>query len=96
MNDKHLDPARTIIAFLGGVDVVSRATGKHITNVYRWMYPRERGGTGGTISHDDARKLIEHARTAGKELRGDDFFDASRLHALLADEADAEAKESAA
>jgi hypothetical protein len=89
MSDKHLEPARSIIAVLDGVERVSIITGKHVTRVYRWMYPKERGGTGGSIPYEEATKLLQYARDNDVDLRGDDFFDAARLQALLASEAEA-------
>jgi len=71
---KHLEPAKSVIAKLGGVEVVSTVTGKHVSRVYRWMYPRERGGTGGTIPHAVARKLLDHAAKTDIPLSAAEFF----------------------
>ena len=70
----NMDPARTIIEMIGGVDVTSRITGKHISRVYRWMYPHERGGTGGTIPQPEALKLLDYAREHAIPLTSDDFM----------------------
>lgn len=74
----HLEPARSIIGRLGGVDVVASITGKHRTNVFRWMYPPNRGGTGGMIPLREIPKLLKFAKTSGKRLRHSDFFTTAR------------------
>ena len=74
MSKVHLDPACTVIAKLGGVHAVSLATGKSISRVYRWMYSKERGGTGGLIPHVDAAKLLAHAKANRIRLNAADFF----------------------
>lgn len=66
-----LEPAKSVIEKLGGPEAVSRLTGRHISRVYRWMYPKDRGGTGGVIPHDEARKLLSLAPGA---VRPEDFF----------------------
>ena len=71
---RHLDPARSIISKLGGVEVVSSITGKHVSRVYRWMYPRERGGTGGLIPTPDARIILEYAGENDVPLEAAEFF----------------------
>lgn len=92
MSEKHLDPARTIIAFLGGVHRVREITGSHISNIYRWMMPREKRGTGGKVPYETADQILGYAKENGIDLRGDDFFDASRLQKMIA----AQQQESAA
>lgn len=74
MSKTHLDPARSIIAKFGGVEAVSAITGKHITRVYRWMYPKTRGGTGGLIPQAEAAKLLAHAKSARIKASPADFF----------------------
>ena len=74
MEDKRLNPARDIINALGGADIVSDLTGKHISRVYRWMKPKEKGGTGGTIPQSDAPKLLEYAKSKRIRVSAADFF----------------------
>jgi hypothetical protein len=69
-----MDPAASIIAKFGGHEAVATITGKHVTRVYRWTYPKAKGGTNGVIPHEDARKLLAHAKSAGIELQPADFF----------------------
>jgi hypothetical protein len=71
---KHLNPAKTIIERLGGVGEVSRITGKHRTRVFRWMYPRSRGGTGGLIPQSEFSKLMQYAKIKQIPLLPADFM----------------------
>jgi len=69
-----LEPAKTIIGMLGGPERVAVITGRHVSRVYRWMYPAHRGGTGGVIPYAEARKLLEHAAANGINLQPAHFF----------------------
>ncbi|SOC45732.1 hypothetical protein SAMN05892877_117121 [Rhizobium subbaraonis] len=73
MSEKHLEPAKSIIAKIG-IDKVSEITGKHVSRVYRWMYPKERGGTGGMIPQSEAPALLAYAKANKIELSPADFF----------------------
>jgi transposase len=73
MSEKHLDPAKSIIAKIG-IDKVSEITGKHVSRVYRWMYSKERGGTGGVIPQGDAPALLAYAKANQIELEAAEFF----------------------
>jgi hypothetical protein len=70
----HMEPAKTIIDRFGGVEVVAAITGRHVSRVYRWMYPRDRGGTGGLIPQGEARKLLAHAKASNIPVSADEFF----------------------
>lgn len=71
----HMEPAKTILDRIG-VDNAAKITGKHISRVYRWMYPASRGGTGGIIPHGDAIKLLDHSRKQELGLTEADFMKA--------------------
>lgn len=68
------EPARTVIEKLGGFRAVADMLGKDVTRIYRWTYPKERGGTEGHVPAKDARRLIDIARTEGLDLSPSDFF----------------------
>jgi len=70
----HLDPAKTVIAKVGGPEVVAEVTGRDLSRVYRWMYPKERGGSGGIIPHREAEKILAHAMRNGIDVTPSDFF----------------------
>ena len=78
---KHLNPAHAVIQKFGGVEAVAATTGKHISRIYRWTYPRDRGGTGGLIPPADAQKILRAARERGLDITASDFFDIQAAHA---------------
>lgn len=57
-----------------GVKLAKKITGRNLSRVYRWGYPRERDGYDGYIPHEDAEKLLAYAAKHGIDLRPDDFF----------------------
>lgn len=73
MKNEHLDPAKSVIATVG-IEKVAEVTGKHVSRVYRWMYPKERGGTGGFIPNTDAALILQYARENGIDLSAEHFF----------------------
>jgi hypothetical protein len=62
--------AQRIITKCGGHKAVAEALNISLQRVYCWTYPRERGGTGGTIP---SRHMIA-LRAAFPDLAADDFF----------------------
>jgi hypothetical protein len=83
-----MEPAASIIRLMGGAQDVGDIVGKHPSRVYRWTYPESvREGTGGVIPAKDQRKLLDHAKAKGIDLQPGDFFDATRLQAILAEAA---------
>lgn len=78
MSDTYLEPARTVIAKLGGIQAVADALGVHFTRPFRWMLPKDRGGTGGTIPSKHHQRLLDWADQHGKDLEPADFFVARR------------------
>ncbi len=76
MSEKHLEPAKSIVAKIG-VPKCAEVTGKHVTRVYRWMAPREKGGTGGVIPYEDAAKLIDYFKANEIAFSHEEFFPVS-------------------
>jgi hypothetical protein len=70
----NLDPAKSVIDKIGGVEKAAAVTGKHISRIYRWMYSTTRGGTGGFVPHTDAVKLLDHAKKHDLPLAAEDFI----------------------
>lgn len=66
--DLRLDPARSVIAVFGdgdvteGIKAVAAITGKHQSRVLRWMYSKDKGGTGGQIPFAHVEGLLAEAR----------------------------------
>ena len=69
--------AENIIQKCGGHKAVSEMAGVDVTRVYRWTYPRDRGGTGGLVPAKHHQTLLRRARERGLDLRPADFFDQS-------------------
>jgi hypothetical protein len=61
------DPAASIIAACGGVDVVSSELPAHFTRVYEWRRT-------GRIPSRHWPKLIEMASARGASVKADDFL----------------------
>lgn len=74
MEQAQLEPAKSIIARLGGEEKVQEITGASRTRVYRWQLPKERGGTDGRIPQKPAEKLLDYARKARIKLNAEEFF----------------------
>lgn len=72
--ENQLEPARSVISKLGGVDTVALATGAHRTRVFRWMYPSSRGGTGGLIPQRHILTLLDYAASKHVKLSPADFL----------------------
>lgn len=72
-------PAARVIAKFGegtkGHYRVAELLGRHVSRVFRWTYPKERGGTGGLIPPREQDRLLEIARREGVALARSDFFD---------------------
>lgn len=73
MSEAHLDPAKSVIAKVG-IENVARVAGKHVSRVYRWMYPKDRGGTGGLIPQEVQPAILGFAEDNGIDLTERDFF----------------------
>lgn len=66
--------AQAIIDKCGGHAVVAEICGVHVTRVYRWTYPRDRGGSAGSVPTRHQAQLLAGARARGIDLRPEDFF----------------------
>lgn len=80
----YLEPAHSVILKLSpngkisaGIKMVSAITGADPTRVYRWMRPREKGGTDGIIPSKAQMRLFEHAKKENIPLSPSDFFEAA-------------------
>lgn len=68
-------PASRIIARLGGVPAVAQIAGVDHSTVHRWMYSKDRKGTGGTIPSRHIPALLQAARDRKIRLQLKDFFE---------------------
>lgn len=69
-----LAPATTIIEKFGGYARVAELLNCDVSRVYRWTYPVENGGTGGTVPAKQQAPLLEAAKRTGVNLTPADFF----------------------
>lgn len=65
-------PKPTVIG--RGVKLAQQVTGRNISRVYRWLYPKEKRGYGGHIPYEDAEKLLAYARKHEIPLGPEHFF----------------------
>ena len=84
-NREYLEPAYSLIKKFGGpkglwsgIKVVAAVTRSDPSRVYRWMRPKEKGGTGGLIPSDRQKALLDYARENKLRVKADDFFGESR------------------
>lgn len=68
--------AEHVIEKCGGFKQVSEWLGLDLSTVYRFTYPRSKGGTDGVIPAQHQGVLLAKARENQIDLRPDDFFDA--------------------
>lgn len=68
------NPASRVIKKCGGHRVVAEWLSVDVSQVFRWTYPKERGGTDGRIPSRHQEALLEAARAKEIRLRPADFF----------------------
>lgn len=67
--------AEQIIEKLGGVAATATICGRTHSWVYKWTYPKERGGRGGLVPHEDAERILAaSARGECPRVEPSDFF----------------------
>lgn len=69
-----MEPAQSIINKIGGPNVVAGWLGISVTQVYRFTYSKEKGGTGGLIPATHQQTLLDKAKAADIPLQPADFF----------------------
>lgn len=67
--------ASRVIEKFGGRRAFAEVLGITVVSAYRMTYPRERGGTGGTIPQKHHAKLFKAAQEKGIELCADDLIE---------------------
>jgi len=66
--------AEHIILKIGGFQKTAEMLGLDVSRIYRWTYPKCRGGTGGVIPTKHQNILLTKARLKGIDLMPEDFF----------------------
>lgn len=78
--EETLDPlglmsqAERIIDKFNGRYNLARLIGKQPSTIYRWTYPRSKGGTGGLIPNKDLPLIRKAAREQGIYLTEKDLY----------------------
>lgn len=80
---KRLDPAYSIIRYLGGPTHVANILGVCRLTIYLYMRARTRGGTGGAFDYEKMLSLLAYAEENEIDLRPNDFFNPTRLHRIM-------------
>lgn len=68
--------AERVIEKCGGVANTAKLLNKSQSWVYRWTYPKDRGGTGGTVPQSSQHDLLRLAKDGKVEITPADFFEA--------------------
>jgi len=81
--DEHSQAGRVIKKFGNArrlAEMLTLATGTKVnpSRVYRWMHPREKGGTGGLIPSSSMAAVLACARLAGIVLSADELYPKAR------------------
>lgn len=67
--------AQRIIEKCGGVAQVSAITGRTSASIYKWMWTKEKGGTGGLVPAAAQQKIMEARQRGEVSVEPADFFD---------------------
>ena len=73
------NPAENVIRKSGGAQVVADWCEVDVSNVHRWTYPKDRGGSEGLIPARHQQIILERARKAGVDVQPSDFFYSAAL-----------------
>jgi hypothetical protein len=75
---KRTSQARRIFQKFGNARRLAQAIGCQPSTVYRWDYPKDKGGTGGLIPSSALPEVLEAARQAGIFITSDDLYPGRR------------------
>lgn len=73
LEDDNLTAAERVIEAFGGASRLSDLTGIDKSSVYRWKYPKDRGGTDGAIPHGNHGAIMRAAVQYGIKLTRSDL-----------------------
>ena len=73
LGDDGMTAADRVINAFGGASRLSELTDIEKSSVYRWTYPKDRGGTDGAIPHANHNKILKAAAHAGIKLTRSDL-----------------------
>lgn len=74
----HLSQSERVIGKFGSAPNLARAllaigSPKTVTSIYRWVYPKEKGGTGGLVPPQAWDAIIKAAHYEGIQITSEDF-----------------------
>ena len=75
-----INDAALIIKLFGGVKSLANAINKDPATIYRWTYPKNKGGTGGLIPSAALRKITEAAQHLNISLYEHEFITLDQRH----------------
>lgn len=75
MSQAVLPIAARIIEKCGGVAATAKLAERTEVSVYRWTWPKEKGGTGGLVPTEAQQKIMAAAQRGEVQLSPADFFD---------------------
>lgn len=59
LKDDGKSAAERVIEAFGGAKRLADLTGIDLSSIYRWKYPKDRGGTDGAIPHGNHFKIMQ-------------------------------------
>lgn len=71
---QHSKQAQSIYKKFGGARNLARLLGKNPSTVYRWDYPKTKGGTDGLIPSSALREVIKLAFLHGILITAEDLY----------------------
>lgn len=74
MRSMSKTPAEIVIEKFGGHLAIAAVLKIDVSRIYRWTYPQERGGTGGSIPSRHQMPLLDAAKEREIDLAPADFF----------------------
>lgn len=69
-----MTPAKQIIDKCGGVAATAQLTGRTLASVYKWDYPKERGGTGGVVPRSAQDIILAASKRGEVDVSLRDFY----------------------
>lgn len=63
-----MTPAETVVHAFGGFNEVAKIVGTRRHTVYRWLWPKEKGGTAGRVPQRYFHRLLAKAEMLGLQL----------------------------
>ena len=69
-----MNTAQKVIEKCGGFEATARITGRSISIVHRWTYPKDKSGTGGHIPYPSQVEILKAAKRGEVDVSPADFF----------------------